>query len=72
MMSAILKELYAREINVSISSFYDGGWEVRFGDRINGFENSDDFATVGAMEKYLREYLAKLPPLTASERSYLE
>lgn len=71
-LAECLKELYVREINVSLSSFFDGGWEVRFGDRTQGFENSDDFTTIGDVEKYLTEYLAALPPLTTTEKLWLE
>jgi hypothetical protein len=32
-----LQALYSREINVSISCFWDGGWEIKLGDEMNGF-----------------------------------
>ena len=35
--SSVFDELYASEINVSISSFWDGGWNWKLGDESNGF-----------------------------------
>jgi hypothetical protein len=32
-----LRTLYAAEQNVSLSSFWDNGWQVRIGDEMNGF-----------------------------------
>jgi hypothetical protein len=33
-----LKRLYDKEINCSISSFWDGQWRVQIGDELNGFK----------------------------------
>ena len=33
-----IEELYRREINFSISCFWDGGIDVRLGDNINGWK----------------------------------
>ena len=32
-----LERLYDSEINAEISSFWDGGWTVKLGDKMNGF-----------------------------------
>lgn len=32
-----LKALYRREMNCELSSFWDGGWTFKLGDRVNGF-----------------------------------
>ncbi len=37
MLIEILKDLYASEINISISCFWDGGWNIALGDLINGW-----------------------------------
>ena len=37
MLDKVLAGLYASEINVSIVSFWDGGFTVKLGDEINGF-----------------------------------
>ena len=36
-MSDIPQRLYNSEINFSISCFYDGGFDVKLGDSMNGF-----------------------------------
>jgi hypothetical protein len=33
-----LKKLYDKEINCSVSSFWDGQWHVQIGDETNGFK----------------------------------
>ncbi len=33
----VLARLYRSEINVSISTFWDMGWEVKLGDELNGY-----------------------------------
>lgn len=45
----VLRGLYRSEINVSIASFYDGGWTVKIGDEMNGFlaETTVDALTCG-------------------------
>lgn len=42
-LTDVLNALYASEINVSIASFWDGGWLVRLGDEMNGFVAERDF-----------------------------
>ena len=37
-LETVLARLYRSEINVSISTFWDGGWDVKLGDDMNGFE----------------------------------
>ncbi len=38
-----LEKLYRLEINCEISSFWDGGWTYRLGDRVNGFKAEDGY-----------------------------
>ncbi len=42
---SIMQELYDSEINVSISTFWDGGYDLKLGDDMNGFraEGNVDF-----------------------------
>ena len=42
-LSDVLKLLYDHEINVAMSSFWDGGWLVQIGDESNGFRSSQNF-----------------------------
>jgi len=44
-MSNVLQELYDSEINFSITTFWDGGLEVKVGDEFNGFTANNTFDT---------------------------
>jgi hypothetical protein len=46
-LTDVLSELYASEINCSLSSFWDGGWSVKLGDTSNGFLAE---TTVGSLD----------------------
>ena len=35
--------IYDSEINTHISSFWDGGWDVRLGDKLNGYKAETAF-----------------------------
>ena len=37
----VMEELYSREINFSITTFWDGGYTVKLGDELNGFIEDD-------------------------------
>lgn len=37
-MEEELRKMYDSEINVQISSFWDGGWSVALGDEMNGYK----------------------------------
>lgn len=41
---SVIQALYKSEINCSISSFWDAGWNVRLGDEMNGWGAEADFA----------------------------
>lgn len=47
----VMQELYDSEINAAVSSFWDGGFDAKLGDDMNGFkadaclENWDDVET---------------------------
>ena len=42
-LGQILRALYAHEINVGMQSFWDGGWDVWFGDDMNGRRTAEHF-----------------------------
>lgn len=42
-LASLLTKLYASEINVSVSSFWDRGWTIQLGDIGNGLKASSDF-----------------------------
>ena len=68
-MNDTLNALYDSEINVEISSFWDGGWTVKIGDQMNGFkaemtfddldENTARWLTKTACELYPESVFAK-------------
>lgn len=42
-LDTVLSLLYSHEINVGLSSFWDGGWSVWIGDDMNGRRAEADF-----------------------------
>ena len=58
-----LRRLYDSEINVQISSFWDGGWMVKLGDEINGFQRPDwDTCEIHEIAPAIRELARKHCP----------
>lgn len=57
-----LKRIGASEINFSISYFYDGCWQVRLGDDLNGFIYESSFGSFErAINKLIFEIIKKYP-----------
>lgn len=54
-MASVIQELYDSEINVVIASFWDEGFHVRLGDRLNGFRAEARLADWPAVERWLTE-----------------
>jgi len=52
---SIIQKLYDSEINVSIASFWDAGFEVRLGDDMNGFKDQTSVKTFAEAEAWLRD-----------------
>jgi len=50
---SIMQKLYDSEINVFVSSFWDGGFEVKLGDEMNGFVAEAQVETWDAVEEWL-------------------
>lgn len=50
-----LKRLYDLEINVRLSSFWDGGWTVEIGDEMNGFTETAGSLTLDEVVGWLSE-----------------
>jgi len=46
--SELLNNLYESEINVSVESFWDGGFLVRVGDHMNGYKIEKTFSRITA------------------------
>lgn len=49
----VIQSLYDSEINVSISSFWDGGFDVSLGDTMNGIVAAENVRTWQEVEKWL-------------------
>jgi hypothetical protein len=70
-MAHELQQLYNSEINFSISTFWDNGFFVRLGDRLNGYPAQANVATFDEAVTWLRgqarihfpqsEYVRNLP-----------
>jgi hypothetical protein len=52
-LATVLTALYASEINCSISSIWDSGWDVKLGDELNGFLAESNFQTVEEAAAFL-------------------
>lgn len=50
---SVLQDLYDSEINVTISTFWDGGFNAQLGDTTNGFVAQYNFDRWGQVESWL-------------------
>ena len=58
-----MQGLYDSEINISIESFWDGGYVARFGDEMNGYsEEKSCFATIDECMDWLTTKAVELYP----------
>lgn len=48
-----MTRLYASEINCSVSCLWDGGWDVKLGDEMNGFVAEGNFKTLDEAATFL-------------------
>jgi hypothetical protein len=61
-MSEKIKQLYASEINGSITWFYDGLVTAKLGDEMNGYKDEKTFDTVDEAIEWLWETAKKHYP----------
>lgn len=62
-MKSVMQRLYDSEINANVASFWDGGFDVRLGDRTNGFkDHTDGLRDWTAVEAWLTEMVLKHYP----------
>ena len=54
-VEAILNDLYASEINASISWLWDGGIDVKLGDPLNGYKAEGKVNTFAEAAAWLRD-----------------
>jgi hypothetical protein len=50
-----LKRLYDLEVNVRLSSFWDGDWTVEIGDEMNGFTETAGSLTLDEVVEWLTQ-----------------
>lgn len=61
-MKDLLQQLYNSEINVSLSSFYDGGFTCKIGDEMNGFKSEKTSTDLDEIEIWLKNTAIELYP----------
>lgn len=66
----VMKALYNSEINVSISCFWDGGWDVKLGDKMNGYKAEDNFYRVDEAASWLVNKAKKAYPNSEFAKLY--
>jgi hypothetical protein len=66
----ILHDLYDSEINFSISSFWDAGFQVKLGDDLNGFVASGIAKTFDEAAEWLRVRAIEHHPDSAFAKTY--
>lgn len=52
---SVLQDLYDSEINFTVSTFWDGGFDVKLGDAMNGFVAEERFRRWGEVEAWLKD-----------------
>ena len=62
---SIFQQIYDAEINFEVSCFWDDGFHVRLGDRMNGYRAEAHVATWQEVETWLRENAFKEFPRPA-------
>jgi hypothetical protein len=67
-----LARIYDLEQNVEISSFWDGGWTLRFGDRMNGFTKAEGGHTLESLIQALAKYPAQTSSSTSEDATVAE
>ncbi len=59
---SIMQDLYDSEINCSISTFWDGGFDVKIGDDMNGFQEEATVQRYFEAEAWLKDTAIRLMP----------
>jgi predicted RNA-binding Zn-ribbon protein involved in translation (DUF1610 family) len=61
-LAAELQQIYDSEINVEIGWLWDGGIDVRLGDRMNGFQAETNVKSAADILPWLQEAIAHFYP----------
>lgn len=67
---SILQDLYHSEINFHVSTFWDGGFDVKLGDPMNGFVAETNVRRWGEVEPWLRDKAIEHYPDSLFARMY--
>ncbi len=51
-IETVMQKLYDSEINCSISCLWDGGWDIKLGDDMNGFMAEGNFPTLMSVRNF--------------------
>jgi hypothetical protein len=70
-LEEILADLYASEINASISWLWDGGIDVKLGDPLNGYVAEERVGTFAAAAEWLRGQACTYYPDSEFARKYV-
>ncbi len=57
-----LQKIYDSEINVSLSTLWDGGFEVKLGDEMNGFDEEGQVCSAAEILPWLQAAIARHCP----------
>ena len=71
MTVSVFQRLYDSEINFEVSSFWDGGFDVRLGDTMNGFRERGKAQTWSQVAEWLRTAALKHYPDSAFAKQEL-
>ena len=67
---SVFQDLYDSEINITVSTFWDGGYDVKLGDHINGFVAESNFDRIGMVESWLISAAIEHYPKSAFAKMY--
>ena len=67
-----LQKIYDSEINIEIGWFWDGGIDVRLGDKVNGYLAEENVSCVAEVLPWLQEAIAHFFPGSTYARSLSE
>lgn len=70
----VLAGLYAQEINLGFQGFWDGGWDVWFGDQMNGLRRTETFLPeeIDSIVPWLKKTAEELYPVLRRRRLGVE
>lgn len=67
---SVVQDLYHSEINFSVSTFWDQGYEVKLGDHMNGFVAETNVDRWGQVEPWLMQAAVKHFPESLFAKMY--